>query len=159
MSYQPTIRGRHLLHIRIEDQHIRESPFPVATKLPIQQLGTPIQSIDGVNGPSGVTINKKGELVVTECDGRSVAVLSPNGEKIRSFGTHGSGQGQFNHPCGVTMDGEGNLLIVDCYNNHIQKFTPNGQFLALVGDRPPQFMWHTRSLQFMWPISIVFNGM
>ena len=32
ISYEPTIKGRHQLHIKVEDQHIRGSPFPVAVK-------------------------------------------------------------------------------------------------------------------------------
>ena len=41
----------------------------------------------------GVAINQRGEVVVTECDGHCVSVFSPSGEKLRSFGTHSSGQG------------------------------------------------------------------
>ncbi len=33
ISYQPTIKGRYQLHIKVEDQHIRGSPFPVVVKL------------------------------------------------------------------------------------------------------------------------------
>ena len=35
ISYQPTIKGRHQHHIKVEHQHIRGSPFPVAVKSPI----------------------------------------------------------------------------------------------------------------------------
>ena len=34
ISYQPTIKGRHQLHIRVEGQHIRGSPFSVAAHFP-----------------------------------------------------------------------------------------------------------------------------
>ena len=47
ISYQPTIKGRHQLHIRVEGQHIRGSPFSVAVKLPVEKLGTPILTIGG----------------------------------------------------------------------------------------------------------------
>ncbi len=58
ISYQPTIKGRHKLHIKVKDQHIRGSPFPVAVKLPIEKLGTPILTIGGVEGPWGITFNR-----------------------------------------------------------------------------------------------------
>ena len=45
ISYQPTIKGRHQLHIKAECQHIRGSPFTVAVKTPIEKLGTPISTI------------------------------------------------------------------------------------------------------------------
>ena len=45
LSYQPTIKGRHQLHIKVEGQHVRGSPFSVAVTLPIEKLGTPILTI------------------------------------------------------------------------------------------------------------------
>ena len=78
-------------------------------------------------------------------------MFSPIGVKLRSFGTHGSSQGQFNTPFGIADDGEGNILVTDYNNNRIQKFTAEGQFLAAVGtkDRGP--------LQFSRPTDIAFN--
>ena len=151
INYQPTIKGRHQLLIKIKDQHIRGSPFPVTAKMPVEKLGTPIRSIDDMNGPSGIVINKKGEMMVTEFHGHCVTVLSPSGKKIRSFGTHGSGQGQFDHPCDVAVDGEGNLLVADYSNSRIQKFTGDGQFLAAVGTLG------NGPLQFRGILSIAFN--
>jgi hypothetical protein len=42
ISYQPTIKGRHQLHIIAEGQHIKGSPFNVTVKSPLDKLGTPI---------------------------------------------------------------------------------------------------------------------
>ena len=53
-------------------------------------------------------------------------------EKIQSFGTKGSGHGQFRCPRGVAVDGEGNIVIADGWNHHIQKFTAEGKFLTAV---------------------------
>ena len=114
ISYQPSIKGRHQLHIKVEGQHIRASPFSVAVRSPVEKLGTPILTIGGVKGPWGVAINQRGEVVVTEWNGHCVSVFSPSGEKLRSFGTRGSCQGQFYSPAGVAVDGEGNILVVDC---------------------------------------------
>ena len=67
ISYQPTIKGRHQLHIKVEGQHIRGSPFPViASSLSVENLGTPILTIDGAREPTGVAVNQRGEVVVTE---------------------------------------------------------------------------------------------
>ncbi len=54
------------LHIKVDDQHIRGSPFPVAVKSPIEKLGTPILTIGGVEGPWGIKFNQRGEVVVAE---------------------------------------------------------------------------------------------
>ena len=94
ISYQPTIKGRHQLHFKVEGQHIRGSPFSIAVKSPVKKLGTPIRTFAGIE-PWGVAISQRGEVVVTEWKGHCVSVFSPSGQKIRSFGTRGSGQGQF----------------------------------------------------------------
>ena len=150
INYQPTIKGRHQLLIKIKDQHIRGSPFPVTAKMPVEKLGTPIQTIDGLNRPWGVAINRKGEMVVTEFVGDCVTVLSPSGRKIR-FGTRGSGRGQFKNPLEVAVDGDGNLLVADHFNHRIQKFV-DYRFFAAVGTEGEG------SLQFKAPTSIAFNA-
>ena len=151
ISYQPTIKGRHQLHIKVEDQHVRGSPSSVAVKSPVEKLGTPILTLGGVRKPMGVAINQRGEVVVTEFGIHCVSVFSPSGEKLRSFGTHGSGQGQFDLPCRIAVDGEGNILVADYRNHRIQKFTAEGQFLAAVGT------YGNGHLKFSYPTDIAFN--
>ena len=151
ISYQPTIKGRHQLHIKVEGQHVRGSPSSVAVKSPVEKLGTPILTLGGVRKPWGVEINQRGEVMMTECDGHCVSVFSPNGDKLRSFGTHGSGQRQFKYPFGIAVDGEGNILVADSNNDRILKFTAEGHFLAAVGT------YGSGPLQFSHPTDIAFN--
>ena len=152
INYQPTVKGRHQLHIKADSQHIRGSPFSVAVKLPVEKLGTPIQTVSGVLVPIGVAINGKGEVVVAEWEARCVSVFSPCGKKLRSFGTHGSGEGQFQKPTGVAVDGEGNLIIADYGNHRIQKFTADGHFLEAVGSKG------RGPLQFSFPCGIAYSA-
>ena len=151
ISYRPTIKGRHQLHIKVEGQHVRESPSSVAVMSTVEKLRTPILTLGGVEEPVGVAINQRGEVVVTEFSVDCISVFSPSGEKLRSFGTFGSGQGQFNCPYGVAVDDEGNILVTDSDNDRIQKFTAEGQFLAAVG------VWGSGPLQFSHPADIAFN--
>ena len=152
VNYQPTIKGRHQLHVKVEGQHIRESPFTISAKSPVENLGTPILTLRGVSEPWGVAINQRGEVIVAEEDGHCVSVFSPSGEKLRTFGTRGSGQGQFRSPSGVAVDDEWNIFVADGGDHRIQKFTPEGQFLTAVGTigKGP--------LQFNFPTDIVFNA-
>ncbi len=151
ISYLPTIKGWHQLHLKVEDQHIIGSPCSVAVKLPIKKLGTPILTIDKVDRPLGITFNQRGEVVVTEWREHCVSIFSPSGQKLRSFGTRGFGYGQFDLPRGVTVDGEGNILVADRNNYRIQKFTPEGKFLKSVGTEGKG------PLQFIYPRAITFN--
>ena len=154
ISYQPTIKGRHQFHVKVEGQHVRGSPFSVAVKSPVEKLGTPILTICGLKEPRGVAINKMGAVVVVTASGKHcVSVFSSHGEEmLRSFGTHGSGHGQFNYPVGVAFDGEGNILVADCLNHRIQKLESEGQFLTSVGTKG------SGPLQFHSPIDITLNA-
>ena len=133
VCYRPTGRGRHQLHIKVESQHIRGSPFTV---LAIRKLGTPIRTIGGLNKPYGVAVDEKGQIVVVEWGGNCVSIFSASGEKIRTFGV----RGQFTNPRGVAIDCDGNLLV--CDGLCVQKFSPQGDFLMSVGtqgSKPLQF--------------------
>ena len=151
ISYQPASRGRHRLHIKVEGDHIKGSPFPVTVKLPVKKLGTPIKTISGVKGPWGVAVNLKGEVIVSEGSGHCVSIFSPAGEKLRSFGSQGSEHGQFNEPCGVEVDDGGNILVVDECNHRVQKFTSDGKFITAVGKRGK------KPLEFSYPFGIAIN--
>ena len=151
ISYQPTSRGRYQLHVKAEGEHIKGSPFTVTVKIPVQKLDTPIRTISGVKNPWGVAVNRQGEVVVAEYGGNCVSIFTSSGEKIRSFGSHGNGHGQFNSPCGVAIDDNGNILVVDGGNSRIQKFTADGRFIAAVGT------CGSGQLQFISPVGIKIN--
>ena len=151
ISYQPTIKGRHQLHIKVEGQHIRGSPFAITVTSPVEKLSTPILTIDRIPHPWGVAINQKLEMVVTESNRGCVSVFSPSGKKLTSFGTYGRGQGQFVYPSGVALDRDGNVLVADAKENRIQKFSADTQFLAAVGTSG------SGRLQFSYPRGIAVN--
>ena len=151
ISYQPTHRGRHQLHIKVEGVPIRESPFTVIARLPIQNLGIPIRIIGGLISPWGVAVNERGEIIVTENGGHCISIFSSSGEKIRTFGSWGSAQGQFRNPRGVAVDGDGNILVMDGGNHRIQKFTVDGKFLTAVGQKENGY------LEFSHPTGVAVN--
>ncbi len=52
---------------------------------------------------------------------------------INSWGSTGSGNGQFLDPIGIAVDGDGNVYVTDWGNNRVQKFTSDGAFLTKWG--------------------------
>ena len=89
--------------------------------------------------------------MVAEWGGHCVSVFSPSGEKIRSFGTQGSGPGQLHSPSDVAIDSEGGILVADNLNDRVQRFTSEGQYSACVGTKG------SRHLQFSYPAGIAFS--
>ena len=135
LSYQATSRGRHQLHIKVEGEHIKGSPFPIFVTLPVQKLGTPTKTITGLKYPRGVAVNQRGKILVAESGAYCISIFSSTREKLCSFGSKGSGYGQFDHPHGVAIDDDGNILVADDDNHRIQKFTPDGKFIMSVGKK------------------------
>ena len=138
IDYQLTRRGRHELHIKVSDQHIRDSPFTVVA---LRKLNAPTRTIAGINFSWGVAIDKSGLIIIAEYYEHRISIYS-SGKRIRSFGQEGSAPGQFKFPHGVAVDRAGNILAVDSKNHRIQYFTANGKFITSVGtkgDKPLQF--------------------
>ncbi len=68
-----------------------------------------------------------------------------------TFGTSGSGEGEFSGPGDVAVDGSGNIYIADTDNNRIQKFDSDGDFILMWGfgviDGSNEFQICTNSCQ------------
>ena len=148
ISYQATSQGKHQLHIKVEGDHINGSPSPVNV---IRKLGTPIKIIRGMTKPSGVAVNQRGKIIVAEDNEHCISIFKPSGDKLRSFGSYGSGQGQFWSPWGVAVDDDGNLLVTEQSNHRIQMLTSAGKFIKAVSRT------ESKPLEFNQPMGIVIH--
>ena len=152
IRYQPVTRGKHQLHITIRGKQTKGSPHTVAVRRPPQDLGNPIRTIGNLRSPWGIVTDSKGRIIVVERGTPCVSIFTPEGQKIRSFGSSGTANGQLSNPCGVAVDSDDNIYVAD-YNNHrIQKFTPDGEFIATAGSKG------SNPLQFSYPIGIGYNS-
>ena len=89
---------------------------------------------------------------MTEHTTHRVSIFNSQGEKVRTFGTHGSGPGKFRNPKGVAVDKDGNILVADCDNHHVQKFSPDGKLIKSVG------MDHCSSMDLLILATISHDG-
>ena len=147
ISYQPTIKGRHWLHVKVD----RGSPFDVVVVAP-SYPDAPIRTVGGVVGPWGVATTRRGEFSSGRMGDHCVSIFGPSGEKLRSFGSEGSGHGQFLFPRGVVVDFKENIVLADSENHRIQKFTEEGQFFEPIGTQGSGL------LQFSFPTDIALNA-
>ncbi len=139
--YCPMKRGKHELHITVNGDAVRGSPFPIVVAPSPQSFIKPSRVVRGVNNPLSTVFNSKGQLVVVE--GTTVSVLTPEGEKILTFG-------QLKLARGVTVDKDDNIYVV-FGNGCVNKFTSDGERVAAVGSRG------SGNLQFSNPFGICYN--
>ena len=83
-----------------------------------------------VGRPWGIAVSPSGEIFVTT--GR-VTVFDKQGKLLRSFGTPGSGDGQFNFASDVEVDEHGYAWVADAGNDRIQVFNPAGEYVSKFG--------------------------
>ena len=148
ISYQPTSRGRHQLHIKVEGEHIKGSPFNVTV---LKTLGATEYTIDKLERPQGITFNQAGHLIVAEYTAHRVSIFSKIREKILEFGSQGSEPGQFYYPCDVAVDDDDNILVADKKNNRIQKFNREGIYITTAGKQG------TKPGEFHFPVGIAIH--
>jgi DNA-binding beta-propeller fold protein YncE len=77
-------------------------------------------------------------LVATNPEGTSYGAdrelaTVPAPSLISTFGTEGSGAGQFVHPAGIATDAEGDVFVVDKGNDRVEKFDSEGKYLSQFG--------------------------
>ena len=70
------------------------------------------------------------KLYVCDHGNHKVQILNTNLEYVNSFGSCGSGDGQFSRPNDIAQDGAGHLYVSDTDNHRVQVFDCNGQFLS-----------------------------
>ena len=124
ISYRPQHRGRHQLHIRVEDTHISGSPFPISVLITTPTI------ISSLKHPWGLAHGNDGELLVAEYDGCCLSVFSGNEESRMPLGPDPD---QVLSPSGVVYTSTGDILVCEYFNHRIQLFSPEGKSLKCVG--------------------------
>ncbi|WP_242831098.1 InlB B-repeat-containing protein [Desulfosporosinus meridiei] len=100
-------------------------------------LGTPIRG--GTNNvaqlwnPMGIAFDHNGNMYVCSSSKYLVLKFDSNYNLVRSWGSQGSGNGQFDNMNGIGVDSSGNVYVADTNNSRIQKFTSEGGYLTQWG--------------------------
>jgi DNA-binding beta-propeller fold protein YncE len=77
----------------------------------------------------GVAVDESNNVFVTSPDGRGVFTFSSTGVPLTSWGTQGTGDGQFEAPSGIAVDANGYVYVSDIINDNVQTFTSDGVFV------------------------------
>ncbi|WP_240906936.1 NHL repeat-containing protein [Paludisphaera rhizosphaerae] len=99
-----------------------------------------------VDGPSGLTVDRYGRLLVADTHFYRVLVYDPSGEILFQIGdgVQGTTPGRFGYPTDVVIDKAGNFYVSEYgENDRIQVFSPKGEWIRQWGGHgyePGQFL-------------------
>jgi DNA-binding beta-propeller fold protein YncE len=85
----------------------------------------------GFYGPRRIAIGPDDSICVVDQGHTRIVKFSPDGHVLSSWGSKGSGDGQFNDPTSVAVDSTSSkVYVADPINKRIQVFDQNGKFLT-----------------------------
>jgi len=73
---------------------------------------------------TSVAIDRSGNVFVADFYNDRIQKFSADGTFLTSFGSKGSGPGQFSYPIAIAIGDDGSIFVADFGNNRIQKWQP-----------------------------------
>lgn len=70
-------------------------------KLILGQKGSAGNAVGQFNGPRGVCVNSKDEIIVLEYGNHRIQIFNNEGRFLSNFGSNGNANGQLNSPFGI----------------------------------------------------------
>ena len=136
ISYFPRVQGTIKLLVKVNGEHIHDSPFAVIVKpfqvKPVLCIRKKRSGIGMLNYPMGVAVTAKDEVAVADNQNHRVQVFDSDGTFLRSLGHKGKNAGELN-PTGIAIDKDRKILVSDRFSNRVQIFSWEGRHLGSFG--------------------------
>jgi len=115
----------------LESQEVMAIPSPYLLAMAFGQEGAE----DGeFSSPTGLTLDKDGNMYVADTDNHSIQKFSKDGKFIARWGSEPSSQeGCFYYPRGLAVGPDDVIYIADSGNNRVQKFDLEGNVMKAWG--------------------------
>ncbi len=103
----------------------------------VDKLPVPMQAV------RAVAVDTSGNMYLTDSSAARVVKLDKNGHYVTSWGSVGSGPGQFSNlyagsaVMGIAVGPNGHVYVSDTWNGRVQEFTPDGKFVRAFGRPNP----------------------
>ena len=113
--------------------------------------------------PSGIAIDKQGNLYVADQINHRIRKITPAGIVTTLAGStpgyaDGAGTGaQFYRPVGVVVDAQGNVFVGDLFNHKIRKITPSGGVTTIAGSTYGFADGNASSAKFAFPAGLALD--
>ncbi len=114
----------------------------------VKRIGKMGSSPGEFNRPTFLTVDKEGNLYVSDSMNARIQIFSPEGKLITMFGERGTTIGSFANPRGIAVDSDGNIYVADTLLSAVQIFNRKGQLLLVVG------YYGTGKGEFAFPVDI-----
>lgn len=91
-------------------------------------------ALNKLKNPHSLAVGPDGKIFVADTQNQRVVIMDENGTALSSFGSKGSGDGQFQFNRSVTVDpADGTLWVSDSIRGVVQHFSSTGTFLGKFG--------------------------
>jgi len=98
------------------------------TVLKYTSAGALVTSWGGLSQPGALAVDGSGNVYVLELSGRQVKKFTTGGSLLATFGSTGTGPGQFQDPQGIALDASGRIYVADYTRVRILRFLADGTF-------------------------------
>ena len=150
VRFTPKVPGIFNIIIKVNGKEFAGSPYIVQVKQRLIHLVGEVE-IKGETflKPSGIAVNSKGQIAVSDHIGHFILITDKEGNCVRKVGCYGTSAGQLNYPADVTYLNDDNILVADQGNHRIQQFNvQTGNYVKSFGKKG------TRDGEFENPIGV-----
>lgn len=112
--------------VRIHDVHINGD---------VSLSSHEVEPLANYSSPDDVIVGPNGNIFLISGNAREILEIAETGTLVNSFGSYGSGDGQFIFPTDIAFDSQGNIYVVDISRNDVQKFSAQGEFIGKFGSQ------------------------
>ena len=119
----------------------------------VRSWGEPVEKLERLRGPHGVTIGRNGEVIVADENSHRVIRYSPDGKLLGEVG-YGFGRepGQFTKPRHAAVDDDGRIWVSDEKSDRprLQVFSADGEFSRILAEKGtgPGMLLRAHGMQF-----------
>ena len=139
VSFYPRVQGTFKLYVKVNQEHIRCSPFIISVKpfhvKPVLCFGKEGKGDGMFQYPKGVAVNDRDGIVAADELNHRVQVFNSNGAFVRSFGQKGNNAGEFNRPDGIAVNKDRKIFVADSSNHRVQILTWEGRHVGSFGGK------------------------
>ena len=150
VKFTPKVPGIFNIILKVNGKEFAGSPYNVqVTQRLIQVVGEIKVKGETFEQPSGIAVNSKGQIAVSDYDKHCILITDKEGNCVRKVGCYGNRAGQLNCPSDVTYLSDDNILVADQLNYRIQQFNvQTGNYVKSFGKKG------TRDGEFLNPVSV-----